>query len=98
MKNSPTPNMKELLLICAVMALVAGCGTTKVDSPQSTDNEVDPNAPANISDPFVEKPPEFSPRRAGSAAEGSSIARLARMAPGTLIETPENCCDEIGRE
>ena len=38
----------------AVVALV-GCGTTKVDSPQPTDNEVDPNAPANISDPIVEE-------------------------------------------
>ena len=26
MKNSPAPNMKQLLLICAVVALVGGCG------------------------------------------------------------------------
>ena len=37
-----------------VVALVVGCGTTKVDSPQPTTNEVDPNAPANITDPIVE--------------------------------------------
>jgi len=46
--------MKQILLMIAVVVLV-GCGTTKVDSPQPTDNEVDPNAPANISDPIVEK-------------------------------------------
>ncbi len=28
MKNSPFPNMKQILLICAVVALVGGCGTT----------------------------------------------------------------------
>ena len=37
--------MKQVLLMIAVVALVAGCGTTKVD----------PNAPANISDPIVEE-------------------------------------------
>ena len=36
--------MKQILLMIAVVALV-GCGTTKVD----------PNAPANISDPIVEE-------------------------------------------
>ena len=46
--------IKQVLLMIAVVALV-GCGTTKVDSPQPTDNEVDPNAPANISDPIVEE-------------------------------------------
>ena len=48
--------MKQILLMIAVVALVGGCGTTKVDSPQPTDNEVDPNAPAKlITDPIVEK-------------------------------------------
>jgi Leucine-rich repeat (LRR) protein len=36
--------MKQILLMIAVVALV-GCGTTKID----------PNAPANIADPIVEK-------------------------------------------
>ena len=37
--------MKQILLMIAVVALVGGCGTTKLD----------PTAPANISDPIVEE-------------------------------------------
>jgi len=37
--------MKQILLMIAVVALVGGCGTTKLG----------PNAPANITDPIVEE-------------------------------------------
>ena len=56
MKNSPYSNMKQILLICAVVALV-GCGkkedgNTGVVNP----NKPSPKAvPVNIADPIVEK-------------------------------------------
>ena len=43
--------MKQIL----VMMVVVGCGTTKADSPPPASHEVDPNAPANFSDPNVER-------------------------------------------
>ena len=44
-------NMKQILLMMAMV----GCGTTKADSPPPASHEVDPNAPANFSDPNVER-------------------------------------------
>ena len=63
MKNSPYSNMKQFLLICAVVALVGGCGGKKDDGNTGV---VNPNKPSPkavpekpITDPVVEKEIRF---------------------------------------
>ena len=60
--------MKQILLMIAVVALV-GCGTTKVD----------PDAPANISDPIVERGVRRELNKPTGELTNEDLAKLTRI-------------------
>ena len=61
--------MKQILLMIAVVALVAGCGTTKVD----------PNAPANITDPIVEERVRVELRKPAGELTNADLANVTYL-------------------
>ena len=61
--------MKQILLMIVVVALVAGCGTTKLD----------PNAPANISDPIVEKKVRLRAKKLTGELTNADLANVIQL-------------------
>jgi internalin A len=61
--------MKQILVMMAAVVLVAGCGTTKVD----------PNAPANITDPIVEERVRRVLKKPTGKLTNADLAKVTRL-------------------